>query len=50
MTQISAAFGGDLISAAALVNTALRGITMEISGAFLDKKFNKLRFISLCTV
>ena len=50
--QISAALGGVLRSAAALirVNTVLRGITMEISAAFLENKFNKLRFISLCTV
>ena len=39
ITQISTAFGGDLISAAALtrVNTVLRGITMEISAHFWRK-------------
>ena len=46
ITQISAAFG-DLISAATLirVNTVLRGITMVLSAAFLEKKFDKLRYL-----
>ena len=52
ITQISAAFGGNLIRAPELihVNTVLRGITMVLSATFLEKKFNKLRYISLCTV
>ena len=57
ITQISAAFGGFITSAALIrVNTALRGTTvvlsaaLNIGAAFFEKKFGKLRYFSLCTV